>query len=133
MKIEKERNALSLEQFEKLTGAKWIPTLDFDDFIFHITLAKEGEKLYQKGEMTLEQLWLGRYFQKEIISSHLPDVSIQWIDPIFGWGVFANRDFKKMEFITDYTGKVRTRKKKATIKTATALNISSFKEFAPLT
>lgn len=111
MIIEKEGKQLSLEELQKLTGAQWIPGLDFEDFHVFSELAKEGLKLHKKGEMTLEQLWLGRYFQKEIQSSAIPDVVIRWIDPVFGWGVFANRELKKMQFIAEYTGKVRKRRK----------------------
>lgn len=111
MIFEKEGKQLSLEEFEKLTGARWIPQLDFEDFHIFSDIAKDALKLHKKGEMTLEQLWLGRYYKKEISSCFMPDVAIRWIDPILGWGVFALRDFKKMQFIAEYTGKVRKRKK----------------------
>jgi hypothetical protein len=111
MIIEKDGKQLSLEEFQKLTGAEWIPGLDFEDSHVLKDLAKEGLKLHQKGEMTLEQLWLGKYFQKEIKIHAVPDVVIRWIDPVLGWGVFANRNFKKMQFIAEYTGKVRKRRK----------------------
>jgi hypothetical protein len=111
MIFEKDGKQLSLEEFEKLTGAKWIPQLDFEDFYTLSNIAKDGLKLHKKGEMTLEQLWLGKYYQKEIQSCHTPDVAIRWIDPLLGWGVFALRNFKKMEFIAEYAGKVRKRKR----------------------
>jgi len=111
MIIEKERKELSFGEFEKLTGARWIPALDFEDFKIFSKLVKKGFKLHKKGNMTPEQLWLGRYFQEEIFSCRLPDVAIRWIDPVIGWGVFSMRDFRKMEFIAEYVGKVRKRKK----------------------
>jgi uncharacterized protein len=111
MIFEKEGKKLSKEEFEKITGAKWIPQLDFEDFHIFSDIAKDALKLHKKGEMTLEQLWLGRYYKQEILSCHMPEVAIRWIDPILGWGVFALRDFKKMQFVAEYTGKVRKRKK----------------------
>lgn len=108
MRFEKEGRELSLGEFEKFTGAKWIQGLDFDDLL---SIRKRGEKLYEKGEMSLEQLWLGAYFQKEIVSDKMPDVAVRWIGPILGWGVFALRNFRKMEFIAEYTGKVRKKKR----------------------
>jgi len=111
MIIEKEGRELSPLEFEKYTGAKWILELDFETFDVFSSIAKKGVELYKKGEMTREQLWLGRYFQKEILSHPQPDIAIRWIDPMIGWGVFAERDFKKMEFIAEYAGKVRKRKK----------------------
>jgi hypothetical protein len=110
MNFQKEGRDLTQGEFEQLTGVQWAPQLDFDPAaLSHIQ--KEALKLHKKGEMPLEQLWLGRYFHKEISSRYTADVAIRWIDPVFGWGVFALRDLKKMQFIAEYTGKVRKRKK----------------------
>lgn len=114
MLFEKEGRELSLEEFEKLTSAKWVPTLTFDDPEIHSTLVKACLKLHKKEELTLEQLWLGKYYQKEILSGHTPDVAIRWIDSTLGWGVFALRNFKKMEFIAEYSGKLMKRQKNQT-------------------
>lgn len=107
--IEKEGRSLSLDEFEKITGAPFIPELEFAHPKIILKAQKWAIKLHKQGEMTREQLWFGSYFQKEITSHFIPDVTIRWIDSTFGWGVFANRDFKKMDFIAEYTGKVRRR------------------------
>jgi hypothetical protein len=117
MMIEKDGKELTLAEFEKLTGAKWLPQLDFSDFSISGDLAKKGAKLHEKGEITLEQMWLGSYFKKELTEGHKPGVVIRWIDPQIGWGVFAARDFKKREFIAEYAGQVR-KKQKADAKNA---------------
>lgn len=111
MKIEKEGELLSLSAFEKLTGAKWVSALDFT-FSDLVALSKESAKLQKKGKLSIEQLWLGNYFKQELQNPHfLPDVVIRWINPAMGWGVFALRPFKKNEFIAEYTGKLRKKKK----------------------
>ncbi len=109
MRFEREGRSLSLEEFEGVTGAKWRPHLVFADTAILSALTKQGAKLHEKGEMTFEQVWLGRYFQKELLAGVGPDVSIRWIDSVLGWGVFAERPFKKMEFIAEYAGTVRKR------------------------
>lgn len=111
MMIDKEGRTLTLEEFEKLTGAKWLSKLNFDPPDLLSSIQKNALKLHKKGEMSLEQVWLGRYFQKEILAQAMPDVAIRWIGPLLGWGVFAARNFKKMEFIAEYVGKVRKRQK----------------------
>lgn len=111
MIFEKEGKALQLEEFEKLVGAKWIQELRFERSEILDDLLKRGKKLYDKGELTIEQVWLGKYFQKEISLHPLPNVAIRYIDPQMGWGVFAMHDFRKMQFIAEYVGKVRKRKK----------------------
>ena len=44
-------------------------------------------------------------------SVFIPDVIIRYINPVLGWGVFAARDFRKMEFIAEYSGLVRKSRK----------------------
>lgn len=111
MMIEKEGKELTLIELEKITKTKWILNLRFETPKIHHDLLKKGASYHKKGELTLEQLWWGRYFQKEILSLSLPDVAIRWIGPSLGWGVFADRNFKKREFIAEYVGKVRKRKR----------------------
>jgi len=110
MIIEKEGNLLTLEQFQALTQTKWLRSLDFDPKVLP-KVVKKCAKLQKKGDVPIEQMWFGRYFQKELLSQKDPDVVIRWIDPVLGWGVFAARPFKSMEFIAEYVGKVRKRQR----------------------
>jgi hypothetical protein len=107
--FEKEGRNLSLEEFETLTGATFLSQLFFPDFRILQKISKWTSKLQKRGELSCEQLWLGSYFSQELALCPSVDVVIRWIDPILGWGVFAARDFKKMEFIAEYTGVVRKR------------------------
>lgn len=111
MIFEKEGKRLLLEEFQLLTGARWIPRLDFETPKILESLIKQGKKLYEKGELTLQQIWLGKYFQKEISEQFEPNVVIRYINSQLGWGVFALKDFRKMQFIAEYVGKVRKRQK----------------------
>lgn len=111
MIIEKESVTYTVEEFERLTGIKWQTNLTFQDLRLLPKIKKKAAKCYKKGEMTLEQIWLGKYFKNEILSDSQPDISVRWINSQLGWGVFALRDFKKMEFIAEYVGVVRKRTK----------------------
>lgn len=110
MNFEKEGRELTQKEFEKLTGAKWVPTLEFLSPKVALDIQKRGEKLLKKGAMTREQIWFGSYFQKEILAATSPNVVIRWINPTLGWGVFTLKPLKKMEFVAEYVGKVRKRK-----------------------
>lgn len=111
MIFEKNGQLLSPEEFEKLTGAKWVSSLEFENRKILSDLLQRGEKLHKKGELTLEQVWLGKYFKKEIEEQSLPNVAIRYIDSHLGWGVFALENLKKMQYIGEYIGKVRKRQK----------------------
>ncbi len=109
--FEKDGRRLSVEEFEKETGAPFLSHLDFQDAAVYTDLVARGIKQAKKEALAREQLWLGSYYKKEIASGFIPDVEIRWISPELGWGVFAARDFKKMEFIAEYSGKVRKRRR----------------------
>lgn len=107
----KEGKRLSVEEFEKETGAPFLSHLDFEGANVYTDLVARGIKQAKKETVTREQLWLGSYFKKEIASGAIPAVEIRWISSELGWGVFAARDFRKMEFIAEYSGKVRKRRR----------------------
>lgn len=111
VEIEGREKRLPIEEFEALTACTFIPQLDFEDEKILQKLADRTEQLHRRGELTRHQLWMGSYYRKEIESLFLPDVFLRWIDPDIGWGVFANRPFKKMEYIGEYSGKVRKRRR----------------------
>jgi len=97
------QEAVSVEQFEQITGIQFIPHLEGD-------LHKIQKKM-KKGTPTRAQGWLGAYFKSEILEATMPDVLFRHIDPELGWGVFAARPFKEREFIAEYAGTLRKRRR----------------------
>jgi len=106
-----EEEFLSVPEFEAKTGVAFVPQLDFEDITLFQDVAKQSQKLHTKGELTREQIWQGSYYKNEILSLFFPEVSVRWIDDSFGWGIFAEKPFKKGECICEYAGKVRKRRK----------------------
>ncbi len=98
---------ISIKDWEKITLAKFSNALEFQKPSIREKVRKKIEKLYKKGELTRQQLWFGAYFKKEIESLFIPDIEIRYINETLGYGVFAARDFAKMEFIAQYSGIVR--------------------------
>lgn len=107
---EGKETSLSIEEFEKRMGIAFIQRLEFASDSILSKIRRKTEKLYRKGELSRQQLWFGSFYKSEIESPSIPDVIVRYIDPQIGWGVFANRDFKKMEFIAAYTGVLRKSK-----------------------
>jgi hypothetical protein len=110
MIFEKDGKRLNLEQFTFLTQAKWQPFLAFDPNALG-KIVKTCSKLHRRGEIPIEQMWFGKFFEKELALKHAEDLSIRWIDEKIGWGVFAMRKFSEMEFIAEYSGNVRKKRK----------------------
>ncbi|MCL4419524.1 SET domain-containing protein-lysine N-methyltransferase [Patescibacteria group bacterium] len=96
-----------VDEWAKITDAKFSNQLEFETPRIREGIRKKIEKLYKKGELTRQQLWFGAYFRKEIESLFIPDIEIRYIPSILGYGIFATRDFAKMEFIAQYSGIVR--------------------------
>ena len=111
MRIRVERHGseelLAPKELERLTGAKFAPWLEMESEEIHRSICKSGSKLRRQGRLSIEQLWQGNYYQKEIESFHQPDVFLRWINEQIGWGVFAARPFKPKEYIAEYTGILR--------------------------
>ncbi len=108
---EGEKRLLSVKELEEEFQVKYIPQLDFSRVELFRRLANKSAKFLKMGYLDDEQIWLGSYFEKEIFEAPLPPVSLRWIDEELGWGVFAERDLHQMEYIGEYAGLVRKRKR----------------------
>ncbi len=75
-------------------------------------LLKKTNKAKLEDEIPPEKIWMGVYFDKEIQRGIHPLVSIQYIDPDVGYGVFAKQRIPTCAFVGEYTGIVQERKKK---------------------
>jgi hypothetical protein len=107
LKIRVGEKFIAPEELSTLTGAKYVPWLEMGSERVHRTLCRLAIKLRRKKKLSLEQLWHGNYYRKEIESGYIPDVSLRWIDENIGWGLFAERSFKPKEYIAEYTGILR--------------------------
>ena len=96
---------------EQRTKIPFVPHLEFESFSLYRKILKKTARLHRDSSIGLERLWLSAYFRKELIAYRFPDVSLQWVDEEMGWGVFAKRSFSPMEFIAEYSGIVRGRRK----------------------
>jgi len=90
-------------------------------YLHHLEFAKPAvlewviwhcKRALQEGMITREQKWLGSYYQKELSSFYAPPVMVKWIDSSIGWGVFAAKDLAAKDYIGEYTGYLRKRKKR---------------------
>lgn len=111
--VEKEgyTSIITTKELEERFQISYIPQLDFAKLNYFQKICRKTAKFHRKGLLDEEQLWLGAYFQKEILSAPLPPIRLRWIDENVGWGVFAERDLKPMEYIGEYAGLVRQRKR----------------------
>jgi hypothetical protein len=86
------------------TGVPYIPCLEFD----HIDILRKSRRT---SPLSFDRNWLSAYFRHDLLCTTLPPVSLRWIDDQMGWGLFAEKDLSSMQFIAEYTGKIRRRSK----------------------
>lgn len=75
--------------------------------LFHSMKAKE------KDLIAPEKTWMGIYFDKEIQQGFHPSVSIRFIDPEVGFGVFAGQRISSCSYVGEYTGMIREKKRRS--------------------
>lgn len=97
-KLFPENEFLTISELEKRLSYRHLPLNVYED-----DLKEKGE---QSNPSSLAKK-LGRKYHKQILSSYIPDVSIRWVHPSVGYGLFAEEPLKKDHYVGEYTGIVR--------------------------
>ncbi len=87
-----------------------IPELEKRLSYRHLPLNVHEDDLKLKGEQSNPSHLakrLGRKYHKKILNSYIPDVSIRFVHPSVGYGLFAEKPLKKEQYVGEYTGIVR--------------------------
>lgn len=100
----------SISELEKQFNIRWFPTLQFQTVKISQKVIARSAYAMQKKEYIPQARWLGIHYQKEMANGYLPQITIQWIDEKWGFGVFAVEDIPPGRFVGEYTGIVRKRK-----------------------
>ena len=87
----------------------WLERLEFQTDAILEKVIKKSKQAVKKKELSIREKWLGVRFQKEVFDGYLPKVNIQWIDEVFGYGVYADEDIPLGAYIGEYIGLVRKR------------------------
>lgn len=72
----------------------------------------QTQKAKLKDRIPPEKIWMGIYFDKEIQTGFHPPVSIRFVDPEVGYGVFAEQKISSCTYVGEYTGMIQERKRK---------------------
>jgi len=96
-------------EFEQLMGVAYLSQLEFAASSLYDRIDRRCINEDRKKWIDPRQKWLGSYYSQEIRKAAHPDVTIRWISPALGYGVFANRAIPRHGYIGEYTGIVRKR------------------------
>jgi hypothetical protein len=109
--VDKAGNVTDVDDLSVVTQIPYVPHLAFDSFRTLQHVVRKNRQLKKKKLFSTQQMWLGSYFEKEVLEGFLPCLSLRWVSDEIGWGVFAEQDFKATDFIAEYSGIFRRRKK----------------------
>lgn len=93
-----------LPRLEKIFEIKYIHHLQFEDSYCEEFIRDRCRKAFKKEKIDSLALWLGTYHAKDLDRTSIPDVTLKWIDPKIGYGIFSNTSFKKWDYIGEYAG-----------------------------
>ncbi len=68
---------------------------------------QKGLEQVKKGLIAPYALEWGATFKTEILKAFIPNVSIRWIHPSVGYGLFAEETIEKDQYVGEYTGIIR--------------------------
>lgn len=102
---------VSIDRFEELFQIRYLSHLEFENWETEQWIKKRCQRADKRGRIGELARWLGHLHRKEIEEAIVPDLSLRWIHEKIGYGLFANRSFQPWEFIGEYTGLVRQRRR----------------------
>jgi len=106
-KGEETIRTISEAEYKSLFVVDYASSLRFKNLSFLRKTAKNLPYLFRTSLFNQEAVSLGSKYEMELIEGKVAPVSIQWIDEEWGYGLFAEKEISKGEWVGEYTGVVR--------------------------
>jgi len=97
----------TVAEFEALTSIRYISHLEFKNKKVYDSVRNLCKQALLSDKITKRAEWLGVAYRREISEGFVNDVYIRWMDSRVGFGLYANKEMEKGEFIGEYVGLVR--------------------------
>ncbi len=101
--------SLDIPTFAKIFELSYLPHLIYANSEIEAHIQKKCTKADRRGKIEPLARWLGIYHGKQLDEEIVPQVTLKWIDSRIGYGIFADKLFKKWQFIGEYSGVLRRR------------------------
>jgi hypothetical protein len=98
---------LTIPELEKRLNYRHVPLNEFESPTEMEEVRQKGLAQEKAGQISPLSIKWGKKFHKDILSSYIPNVSIRWVHPSIGYGLFAEENIKKGAYVGEYTGVVR--------------------------
>lgn len=97
----------TVAEFEALTSIRYLSHLEFKSKKVYDSVRNLCKQALIAGKITKRAEWLGVAYRREVSEGFVNDVYIKWMDSRIGFGLYANKEMEKGEFIGEYVGLVR--------------------------
>lgn len=101
---------LSPQDFERILQVRYLDELELSNLKTCKIIQKKCETAVAKEWITPKQKWLGHYYAQAMERRSPLDLTIAWINPLIGYGVWTKRSIAAKAFVGEYTGVVRKRR-----------------------
>jgi len=100
-------NRMDIVEFEDCFNIEYAPYLIFKSYAFLREVIKECPYILRSSWIAGDNYAYFRQFRKQMELGVVADVSVRWVDEDFGYGLFAEQEMAKGDFIGEYTGELR--------------------------
>ncbi len=106
-KVKLGHEFFTISELEKKLSYRHLSLNEFESSSDEEEVKLNGLEKEKKGKIPLQAISLGKKFHKQILSSYIPNVSVHFVHPSIGHGLFAEELIKKGQYVGEYTGVVR--------------------------
>jgi len=100
----------TVSEIEREFQFRYLDRLEFDDYELERWLRKKCHGAEQRDAIDTLQRWLGQLHGRELEKDPLlQNISLRWVCPEIGYGLFTQKAIKKWAYVGEYVGLVRQR------------------------
>ncbi len=103
--LEQKRD--SLEDCQKKLNYHHLSQIAFESEKDKQEIYRRGMQKFESGQVSEEALFLGEKWRGKIESAYIPKVSVRFVNPSVGYGLFLEEEIKPGFYVGEYTGVVR--------------------------
>lgn len=98
---------ISMDEQEKKFTQISCPIFSSEKVLYEVL--EQSRKAKHQDVIPPEKIWMGIYFDKEIRTGLNPRLSVRYIDPEIGYGVFSEQKIPSCSFVGEYVGIIKER------------------------
>lgn len=100
-------SSMDIADFENHFNIEYTSFLSFESYSFFREVISNNPFILRSPKIATDNYAYFRQFRTQLQCGNLADVSVRWIDKDFGYGLFAEKDLAKGDFLGEYTGELR--------------------------